>query len=162
MGDATIAWDPVTGTGDLVMNGGDLQQGYELQTAVLISIFSDAQADPGDIVPDTNDPRGVWFDTYAAYEDPTLPVIANDRFGSKLWQAFVRIRNQDTLNWMRDELITCLSWMITDGVASAVDASPYYLSNGGIGARVMITANGVNTIYDYAWGAGNLLLPPPT
>jgi len=151
--DIRLVWNAATGTADFAMaSTGDLETGFDLETAVLLSLFSDAQADPGDIVPDTADPRGVWFDTYSALEDPALPVIANDRFGSKLWQAFARIRNQDTLNWAANEVISALSWMIADGVAASVTATAYFTSNGGIGVIPVITApNGVANVYDYAW-----------
>jgi len=150
MGDIRIVWDPATGTGDFNMLGAGLELGHDLETASLISMFSDAQADPGDIVYDP-DPRGVWFDTYAALEDAALIAIPNDRTGSKIWQAFARPRSQDTLNWLRDEVIRCHGWMVTDGVASAVDATTFFTGPGGIGAIVTITANGQPNVFNYVW-----------
>ena len=150
MGDIRIVWDPTTGTGDFNMLGAGLELGHDLQTASLISMFTDAQADPGDIVFD-KDPHGCWIDTYAALEDPALTPIPDDRIGSKIYQAFARPRTQDTLNWLRDEVIRCHGWMLTDGVASAIDARTFFTGSGGLGAIVTITANGVPTIFDYAW-----------
>jgi phage gp46-like protein len=150
MGDLRIVWDPTTGTGDLSMIGSALETGNDLETASLISTFTEQQVDPGDIVYDT-DPHGCWIDTYAALEDPNLAVIPNDHMGSKVYQAFARPRTQDTLNWLRDELIRCHGWMITDGVASAVDARPFFTGPGGIGAIITITANGVPNRFSYAW-----------
>jgi phage gp46-like protein len=151
MGDIRIVWDPPTGTGDLnMLASGALETGNDLQTASLISMFTDAQADPGDIVYGT-DPAGVWIDTYAALEDPALPTIAKDRMGSKIWQAFARPRTQETLNWLRDEIIRCHSWMITDGVASAVGANTFFIGPGRIGANVTITASGVANLFYYVW-----------
>jgi phage gp46-like protein len=151
MGDIRIIWDPATGTGDFAMDGADLATGHELETAVLISLFTEAEADPGDIVPDTIDRRGWWADTYAALEDPTLPTIGNDRIGSKLWQVFVRPRNQDTLNWLRDAATKALGWMLTDGVASAIDVEPLFINAGGVGLIITITANGTPTRFSYVW-----------
>ena len=154
MGDIRIIFDQATGTGDFAMAGADLEQGHELETAVLISLFTDAQADPGDIVPDTIDPRGWWADTYSALEDPTLPVIADDRIGSKIWQIFVRIKNQDTLNWLRDQIEKSLAWMLTDGVAASVSATTYSLGLGAVGATVKISEpNGTVTQFSYVWNA---------
>jgi len=150
VGDIRIVFDPLTGTGDFNMLGAGLELGHDLETAVLISLFTDAQADPGDIVLDS-DPRGWWADTYAAFEDPALPTIANDRIGSKLWQIFNMPRTQNTLNWMRDQILIALNWMLKDGVASSIEAFPRFTSSGGVGAVVRITANGVPTVYDYAW-----------
>jgi phage gp46-like protein len=150
MGDVRIIWDPTTGTGDLNMLGSALELGHDLETASLLSMFTDGQVDPGDIVFD-NDPQGCWIDTYLPYEDATLAAIPNDRLGSKIYQAFSRPRTQDTLNWLRDQIIRCHSWMITDGVASSVEAQPFFTGPGGIGAVVIITANGVRNVYNYAW-----------
>jgi phage gp46-like protein len=150
MGDIRIVWDPSTGTGDLNMLGAGLELGHDLETASLISMFTDAQVDPGDIVFDA-DPHGCWIDTYAALEDPALTAIPDDRIGSKLYQVFNMPRTQATLNWLRDQIIKCHGWMIIDGVASAVDAAAFFTSPGGVGATVAITANGVSNVYSYAW-----------
>jgi phage gp46-like protein len=150
MGDVRIVFDNLTGTGDFAMAGRGLATGSELETAGLISLFTDAEADPGDIVFD-NDPRGWWADTYSALEDPSLPVIANDRIGSKLYQVFNMPRTQATLNWMADQTRIALNWMLVDGVASAIDVFPRFTSKGGVGEKIVITSNGVPTIYDYAW-----------
>ena len=151
MGDIRIVWDPATGTGDLnMLASGMLETGNDLETASLLSMFTDAQADLGDIVYGT-DPAGVWFDTYATLEDPALPTIANDRIGSKIYQAFARPRTQDTLNWLRDEIIRCHGWMMTDGVAATVDANAFFTGPGGIGATVTITANGQANVFSYVW-----------
>jgi len=150
MGDIRIVWDPATGTGDINMLGAGLELGHDVETASLISMHTDAQSDPGDIVYDS-DPRGVWFDTYAALEDATQTQIPNDHTGSKIWQAFARPRNQDTLNWLRDEIIRCHGWMLTDGVAESVDATTLFTGPGGIGATVTITRNGQPNVFDYAW-----------
>lgn len=150
MGDIRIVFDPTTGTGDFNMIGPALEIGHDLETAVLISLFTDAQADPGDIVFDT-DPRGWWADTYSAYEDSALTPITGDRIGSKMWQVFARPRNQDTLNWMRDISMTALNWMLVDGVADAIEIYPRFTSSGGVGEIIKIINNGVPTTYDYAW-----------
>lgn len=70
------------------------------------------------------------------------PTIPNDRTGSKIWQAFARPRTQETLNWLRVEVIRCHAWMLTDGVACSVDATTFFTGPGGIGATVTIVAHG--------------------
>ena len=136
-------------TGDFVMFGSALILGKDLETAVLISLFSEASADPGDIVPDS-DPRGWWADSYATLEDPALTPLP-DGIGSKIWQIFRMIRNQDTLNWLRDQCLKSLHWMIVDGVASSIAAEPVFTSNGGVGVTITITSNGRPTVFSYAW-----------
>jgi phage gp46-like protein len=136
-------------TADFVMSGSALVLGKDLETAVLISLFSEASADPGDIVPDS-DPRGWWADSYATLEDPALTPLP-DGIGSKIWQIFRMIRNQDTLNWLRDQCLKSLHWMIVDGVASSIAAEPVFTSNGGVGVTITITSNGRPTVFSYAW-----------
>lgn len=151
MGDIRIVFDNLTGTGDFAMDGPGLATGQELETAILISLFTDAAADPGDAVLDA-DPRGWWADTYLALEDPTLTPIAGDRTGSKLWQVFNMPRTQDTLNWMGDQILKALDWMKVDGIAQDIEAAPQFTSNGGVGAVVTIRHQTGETRYSYAWG----------
>jgi phage gp46-like protein len=166
MGDIRIIWDRATGSGDFAMSGSDLATGFELETAVLISLFTDAEADPGDITLGDTDPRGWWADIYSALEDPALPTISNDRIGSKLWQVFNMPRSQPTLNWMASEIRKSLNWMLVDGVASSIDVWPRFAGQGGVGAAIRIFSNGVPTLYDYAWaqetgGGGYTPSPAP-
>jgi len=63
------------------MLGAGLKLGHDLETASLISMFADAQVDPGDIVFDT-DPYSCWINTYAALDDPTVVVLVARSNGS--------------------------------------------------------------------------------
>jgi len=155
MGDIAIVFDNATGTGDIAMDGPSLLLGNDLQTAVLISWFSDAPASPDDNLPPNfvgGDPRGWWADTYAALEDTTLAPIQGDFTGSKLWQATLRPRNQDTLNWAQNEGRLRLAWMITDNVATTIDVTAQFVGQAGIGLIATITEPSGNVSrYAYAW-----------
>jgi phage gp46-like protein len=143
MGDVRIVFDQTTFSGDFAMMGGDLEQGHELQTAVLISLFTDQTADPQDVLPpgQAADPRGWWADTYEG-----------EQIGSRLWQVFWRIANQDTLNWINDTATKSLQWMIDDGVATAVTVSGQFLGKGKVGLSGVITEpSGKKTPFSYAW-----------
>lgn len=143
MADARLIWDPVKMRADLSMSGSALDTTHDLETAVLISLFTDHVSDPGDVLPvDRNkDPRGWWADTY---ETPDL-------IGSKLWQVMNRVNTQDTLNFARDTAVKSLQWMIDDGVASAVDVTCGPL-RGGLRLDISITEpSGAVTPFTYAW-----------
>jgi phage gp46-like protein len=145
MGDLTLTWNPATGTADINMVGPSLQLGNDLETAILVSLWSEQTADPGDILPvnTNNDPRGWWADAYNA----------PDQIGSKLWQIFNRIRNQQTLNDAQDFAQKALQWLIDDGVASAVSVAPSFYGSAGIGLVTTITQpNGTVTQFSYVWG----------
>jgi phage gp46-like protein len=145
-GDIRLVWNPATGTADINLIGPSLELGNDLQTAVLISLWTDQTADPGDILPvNTNtDPRGWWAD---AYEAP-------DQIGSRLWQIFNRIRNQQTLNDAQDFATKSLQWMIDDGVASAVSVTPSFFGSAGLALAIQITeATGAVSQFSYVWGS---------
>lgn len=148
MGDITLTWNPATGTADITIVGPSLQLGNDLETAVLVSLWSEQTADPGDVLPvnTSNDPRGWWAD---AYNTP-------DQIGSKLWQIFNRIRNQSTLNDAQDFAQKALQWLIDDGVASAVSVTPSFYGSAGIGLVATITQpSGTVTQFSYVWSGIN-------
>jgi phage gp46-like protein len=109
-GDIYILWDNGNATGDWVLAEGDLQTGQDLETACLVSLFSDCLATP-DFVPTdgTSDRRGWWADPYN-----DLPL------GSNLWQLERATKNRDTLGTARRYAETALQWLVTDGVAKQV------------------------------------------
>jgi phage gp46-like protein len=143
-GDIRIVWDPATGTGDFAMAGSALELGHELESAVLISLFTDQAADPEDLMPEAqrNDPRGWWADTYEA----------PDKIGSKLWQAFWRQTTPDTLSWARDQASKALQWMIDDGLARAIEVRAQFQGKGGLALQIQITEpNGKVNPFSFAW-----------
>ena len=72
--DLTTTWSLGIPKGDWTITGGLLQTGQDLATAIILSIFTDAEAQGGDNIPDgTTDRRG-W------YSDDQDPV----RMGSRL------------------------------------------------------------------------------
>ena len=117
--------------------------GSELESAVLISLFTDALADPEDQLPpgQANDRRGWWADSYET-----------DPIGSKLWQVFWRQTTQDTLNWARDTVQKALQWMLDDNVASDLAIDLQFLGKGRMGMGIVITEpSGQRTAFSYAW-----------
>ena len=143
MTDILLTWNNTTGQADISMSGADLATGHDLETAVLISLFTDQAADPGDVLPTdiSNDPQGWWADIYTG-----------DPIGSKLWQLKGRVRNQDTLNFARDAATKALQWMIDDAVASAIKVAPKFYGSGGLELDIAITQpSGAVSEFSYAW-----------
>ena len=144
MSDIRLIWNNMTGYADLNMIGPSLELGHDLETAVIISLFTDHASDPGDVLPSdlSKDPRGWWADTY---ETP-------DQIGSKLWQVWGRVRNQDTLNFARDTAAKALQWMLDDGVAASITVQPSFYGSGGLQLAIAITEpSGAATTFTYAW-----------
>lgn len=108
MSDTTIIWDVLNARGDWVLVGSQLQTGSDLQTAVLISLFTDRQATTDDVIPDgSGDPRG-WVGDLGS----DFPI------GSRLWLLDRSKQTNDVLSKARDYCTEALQWLIDDGVVA--------------------------------------------
>lgn len=94
---------------DLAIENGDLALDHGIQTAVLISLFSDARAEEDQRPSPADSPRGYWGDT------------AEDRYGSLLWLLRRAKVTQETLTRAEEYARLALSWLIGDGVVERVD-----------------------------------------
>jgi phage gp46-like protein len=124
----------------------DLASGDDLETAVLISLFTDQTAQPDDVIPDgSTDPRGWWGDTGEAF-----PI------GSRLWLLGRAKLTQATLNLAQDAIVQALQWLIADGVVAAVTVTTQLLGLSQMGAEILLTqpsGQSVNFKYAFVWGA---------
>lgn len=147
MADIAISWDSANSRGDWTMNGPVLATGNDIDTAILISIFSDRMAQPGDVIPDgTNDPRGWWAD------DEVL-------IGSRMWLLRRAKQTTQTLQLAYDYLAEALQWMVDDGVASRFDITTQWVRTGMLGA-VIVAWSPTGTLlskgqYAWAWAGIN-------
>ena len=108
MTDITTIWDTANARGDWALAGAQLQSGNDLQTAYFISIFSDRQAQPGDVIPDgTNDRRGWIGDSGQKY-----PI------GSRLWLLDRAAATQKNANLARAYVTEAVQWLLDDGVVA--------------------------------------------
>jgi phage gp46-like protein len=109
-----IAWDNEAQEADLVRVDNLIQFDEGLESAVLISLFTDRRATASDI-PDPINRRGWWGDTY--------PDINDDQIGSRLW-LLDRAKTWDqALRNAEIYALESLQWMIDDGVALTVEAT---------------------------------------
>lgn len=154
-GDIMVLWDNTYGTGDWVLAAGDIQTGQDLETACLVSLFTDKLA-TADFTPTdgTSDRRGWWADPY------------NDQpLGSNLWQLERAKKTRDTLGLARRYAQDALQWLVTDGVASAVDVDTRWLGaavgSTTLGIAVAITRpDGSLTRFVFGWAWSNLASLP--
>jgi phage gp46-like protein len=161
-GDVLVQWDNYFTLGDWVLAEGDLQTGQDLETACLVSLFTDRLATP-DFTPTdgTSDRRGWWADPY------------NDRpLGSHLWQLERAHKTRNTLGLAQRYASEALQWLVDDGVAQAVAVDTQWLEPAGGGTflaiRILITQpDGSMTRFTYGWAWDNLATlrltatPPP-
>ncbi len=149
MTDINLVWDPTTATFDWDCNPGDLATGNDLETAVALSLFTDARAPADASLPDgTTDFRGCWIDTYS----PTS-------WGSLLWMLNrAAIANPtESLRFAERAARAALKWMMDDGVASNVAAAATWLGQGALQLAVTITqpTSGPQT-FTWAWNTVQL------
>lgn len=92
-----------------------------LETAVIISLFTDKRARADDELPGLNDSkRGWWGDA--------LSDIEGDAIGSWLWLLYREKTTDETLNRAREYSLDALQWLLEDRIASNVQVETRYLN----------------------------------
>lgn len=144
MSDTTTIWDATNARGDWVLSGPALAAGNDLETAVLISIFTDRAISPDDVIPDgTTDPRGWWGD-----DGQDHPI------GSRLWLLSRAKQTPETLARAKDYITEALQWLIADGIASSIDVKTEWTAPTLLGSLITInrTAGGQSAVqFSWAW-----------
>jgi phage gp46-like protein len=161
-GDVWILWDNGNAEGDWSLADGDLQTGQDLETACLVSLFTDKLATP-DFVPTdgSSDRRGWWADPY---NDAPL--------GSNLWQLERAKKTRDTLGLARRYAEDALAWLVEDGVAKDIAVNTSWLGGAGstwLGIGIAIVKpDGSLTRFQFGWAWDGLAVlgspiavPPP-
>lgn len=118
--DIQISWDEQLLEGDFLYSEGDLTGDSGLETAIIISIFSDRRAEIGDELPDPQNPdrRGWWGDLTLDSTD-----VAADKIGSRLWLLERSKTTPETLARAKQYIEESLQWLIDDGVAAKVEVN---------------------------------------
>ncbi|WP_316252034.1 phage GP46 family protein [Paraburkholderia sp. 31.1] len=115
MGDISTVWNVPDMRGDWMLAGASLRSGDDLQTAMLISLFSDRLALPSDETPD-GDRRGWWGDS------------ADYPIGSRLW-LLSRVKGpRDVAQRAGDYASEALQWILDDGVVARFDITPQWVT----------------------------------
>lgn len=118
--DVQTVWTPDLFQGDWLIAPPELAHDADLETAVLLSLFTDRRADPDDTLPGApSDTRGWWGDTPPAGEPP-------DPIGSKLWLLSREKQTNDVRLRAEDYCRDALAWMLDDGAADQIDVSASY------------------------------------
>lgn len=138
------------GGGDLLLSGQDLARDDGLESAVLVSLFTDRRASldqlrSGD---DKSDLRGWWGDFN--------PSVDGDRTGSLLWLLSREKQTRETLARAKQYAAQALAWMTDDKVARAVTVATEYAGIGIMLIGIDIDRpDGTRSSYryDYEWAA---------
>lgn len=123
---------------DLSVESADLVTDDGLETAIIVSLFSDARAAPDERPDGDAEPRGWWGDIG---ED--LPV------GSKLWT----LQREKSLNSVavRAEEYTreALQWLVDDGVISALNVTAEIQDRDTVAINIELTREGDRPAFRY-------------
>jgi phage gp46-like protein len=143
MPDIATIWDIDAGQGDWLVDGPDLARNDDLQTAVLISLFTDRRAAPDDVIPDgSENPRGWWGDS-----GRTRPL------GSKLWLLDRAKQTEETRLRAKDYVEDALAWLIEDGIAASIIVEAEWQRAKFLGVRIVLfEPTGTQLrVFNYQW-----------
>ena len=134
---------------DLALEQFALATDDTLETAVILSLFSDARAlDDDTLPPGQTDRRGWWGDAFAD--------AAGDRFGSRLWLLSASKQLQASLNEAKQYAEEALAWLVKDGAARSVEVETFIARHEVMGmiVRVQRPDGTVTPIrFDKLWSA---------
>jgi len=113
--DFKMKWDTDLMEGDLEVENGDLAHDGGLETAVLMSLFTDRRARDDDKLLDeeARDKKGWWGDLVS-------PDVEGDQIGSRLYLLSQAKTIEQALILGKEYAKESLQWMIDDKVASSI------------------------------------------
>lgn len=113
MSDIAIEYKSQIKEYDISILNGDLKECDDLDSAVIISLFTWARAAAGEV--DENAPRFGWF-------GDKIDADSTDSTGSKLYFLKRKKITNQTIMDAREYIEQALRWMIEDGVATEIKA----------------------------------------
>jgi len=142
--DIALRYDAMARLFDLALSGGDLATDEGLETAMILSLFTDRRALEADPLPaGSSDRRGYWADAYS------------DRLqGSRLWLLSREKELDEVLRRAEEYADEALVWLTEDGVASEVVVEATNLRRGVLMLRIEIRRGAGAALareYEYVW-----------
>ncbi len=140
MTDITTLWNGERAVGDWQAGQGDLLSGNDLETAILISLFTDRLARADDDY-DGDDRRGWWGDSGADY-----PI------GSRLWLLRRRKLTLATAASAETYATEALQWLIDDGVVSSITITTRIVYPSKLTMQIIfLKPDGTSSPFNYSW-----------
>ncbi len=115
---------------DYVLSALGLAEDDGLETAVILSLFTDRRAEADDPLPAGDDRRGWWADAF--------PSVTGDLVGSRLWLLHREKQTPQTLTRARDYAIEALQWLVDDGIAAGVEVDAVVVRTGVLGLTIEV------------------------
>lgn len=122
----------------------DMMPELGLDTAVLISLFSDRRAGQDDTLPaGVTDPRG-WVGDVLEADD--------DAIGSGLWLGYYTKTTREWAEYMQFAAQESLAWMLRDRVAEVVNVNTNWHSDSKLAITISITRpDDLEPVYQSVW-----------
>lgn len=131
MSDIAVIYNPETMSFSWSITSPGLAEDAGLETAVMVSLFSDRRARVDDVLPSGDDRRGWWADAYAEHE--------GDLWGSRLWLLSREKQMAKVLRRAEEYGLETLKWMIDDRVVQSVETHAEIIRDGVLGLTVVMT-----------------------
>ncbi len=144
MPDAKLSYFGNTNFFDISLKDGDIELDDSFNTALIVSLFSDARADESEVRKPENR-RGFWGDEIS--DDTT------DKFGSKLWLLFQSRLTTNTVTRANDYAKLALNWLIINGYSKIINIAASRLEREALGLNIAIinSDNSVEQKYYKLW-----------
>lgn len=121
---------------DIAIENGDIANEDGFDTAIYVSLFTDARAPESKVIRPEN--RRGWIGNLVS------PVEGRE-LGGLIWLAEQRRLNQGTLNEIIDYARQALDWFVEDEIAKSVEVTGEIVPQSGIVLTINITAPDGNT-----------------
>lgn len=129
---------------DIEIKDGDLVGDDGLETALLISLYTDKRVSDEELPRGESSKRGWWGDMF--------PDFDGDQIGSKLWLLDASKQIPSNLPLYEDYVKDALQWLIEDGVASEISCSASYPERSYILIEISVKRpSGENSSFDFLW-----------
>lgn len=142
----------ITELGSRIALPGDLVKDVGLESAVIISLFTDKRASEDDDRPDKGGSKRGWWG------DQASPEVENDEIGSHLW-LLERAKTTDvTITRAKQYAKEALQWMVDDNIVSKIEVEVernHNLPNDGLFFKVKLYKrdnNKVALLFEGNWG----------
>ena len=144
--DLKVRYSPLTQDFDLALLNWDLEPEDGLETAVLLSLFTDARVLDEELPLGQENKRGFWGD---AVNNPQGYVT-----GSKLWLLERTTITEELLEQAKNYCEEALQWLIDDSIATEVNVETSYKDKQTLLIQVEIvrpSTDKISSKFDFVW-----------
>lgn len=132
---------------DLGIFKNDFKTDDGLETAVIISLFTDARCSLEELPAEEKSKRGWWGDA--------IPEVDGEITGSKLWLLRREKQTDETRKRAKDTCEEALAWMIEDKLAEQIIVETEWVEAGFLGIKITIQRPKGQLVFKYKinWNA---------